>query len=62
LLSSQGRSHPKVKVKSARNQPDIPVLCSASSNDPVEVGKNAARDGWGVRFDSDGARKEGATE
>jgi dihydroxyacetone kinase-like protein len=48
---SQGRSHPKVKVKSCRNQPDIAVLCSASSNVSVDLGKTTTRRRREARLD-----------
>ncbi len=43
VVSSQGRSYPKVKVRSAAYQPDIAVLCSASSNVSADLGKSPTR-------------------
>jgi hypothetical protein len=62
VVSSQGRSNPKVKAKTTRYQPDIAVLCSASSNVCADLGKTATQRQEGFGLTGAGVPTEGANE
>ena len=51
VVSSQGRSYPKVKARSAGHEPDMTVLCSASSNVSADLGKSPTPRRGGLRLD-----------